>query len=851
MNLLFDSALDGRAWPHWPSRQKGMLGEIRVGELGLLEILETMLGLRAPTVPEGVRIASLVAFVNENKKAFWAKSAEVDPFGVARELLHLHDFLIMQGWQGQTLTPRLTDLSLLSDKIIPGVSQRFAAVLSGLDNYSGSLPDITLLESQDTMPLLVRKIFTKLQDLGAKCTVSGMPVSQWGSNDLGDAQNNRLVPKADGSLQFIRTDGVLQAAEDLAAWLAVTAKEEGLQDTVIIGSDAVLDNALHRFGLQTTGAAAESGNSLLQLLPLVLALGWTPPDPARIMELLSLPASPIPPGVGRRLMNALSKWPAMGSELWQENLGNGLAAIEDEERRERTRERLNVLFTPVAEDTYPVAEIIRRINMLSHWLRGRFRDDPASFPALNQCHIFLSMVEVIGLDSLGEPLLKKLLDEAFSAQPALPLLPAQAGLAVVPVPEAIVGPARRIIWWNFSRDTVSPIKTPLLSVEEQELLVDAGVLLPDTAMQADSRAARWRRPLDNAGQQLVLVCPQTDTAGEDLHPHPLWDELLAFSKDEANKLIAAKIQTTHLIPTRTLQPLSLPEPQHKWQVTEGGVQPRETESPSSLETFLGCPLKWSLQYNGKIRGGHSATLPNMVPVLGSLAHELVEEVLMQDVLPTPEEGAALAEKLFDRKAPQLVATLFQEGMEADRENIRNTVRQATAALLHHLHDAGVSEVKIEEKLSGIFGAQKLQGYADLVLDAPFTVIDLKRSWATFYKKKMESGTALQIILYGWLLKETRGRFPELAYYTLEDQTFLTTDPQRFSNAEEVKTPPASEVWEVFEKTFNDAWKILKSGLVFCPGNGDEVESRIEDEQLILEPPCRFCDYDVLCGRRFA
>ncbi len=66
----------------------------------------------------------------------------------------------------------------------------------------------------------------------------------------------------------------------------------------------------------------------------------------------------------------------------------------------------------------------------------------------------------------------------------------------------------------------------------------------------------------------------------------------------------------------------------------------------------------------------------------------------------------------------------------------------------------------------------------------------------------------------------------------------------------MEVPPVEEVWQIFEDTFNEAWQVLKSGLVLCPGNGEEVESRLDEDRLVLEPTCRFCDYDVLCGRRF-
>jgi ATP-dependent helicase/nuclease subunit B len=851
MKILFDSALDGRAWPLYPNKEKALLGEIQVGQLGMLGLLETMLGLRGPSMPEGVRIASLIPSLNLNKDAFWSRSATVDPFGVARELLRLHDFLVLHGWQGQPLTPRLKDLSSLSAQMLPSIPQRLIAVLAGLADYDGSLPSITLMESIGELPLLWQKVFDLLKKQGAPCQFKELARSLDHLSDLGSAQKSNFSPTGDASLQLIRPGGVLQAAEEVAAWLAKIAEDEGLEDTVIIGADPVLDDALHRFGLPVSGSTPESGHSLLQLLPLVLSIGWNPPDPARIMELLTLPISPVPSNISRKLIDALSKWPAMGSELWQKGLDGGLEELKDQVKSDRVKKRLQILFHSTVKGNYPVSEIKQRVDMHIQWLRGRFQDDALAYPALNQCQIFWSMVTALGRESLTEPLMKRILDETISAVDIQPILQAQAGLAMVTHPEAIIGTAKRIVWWNFNRNTVRPLAGPLLSTAEKTALAEAGVILPDSALQANARAVRWRRPLTFTEQQLILICPARDAAGNELHPHPLWDELLATSEDKANKLITTKIVHSLVLPSITPKQLTIPQPQTSWKITAGSIKPREKESPSSLDNFLGCPLKWSINYTGKIRSGHSATLPDLVPTLGSLAHEIVEEVLQQIPLPSADDGAILAGELFNQRAPQLVATLYQDGMEAKKEEIYNTVVMATRSLLQHLHDAGVGRIAVEQQLSGVFGSQKLEGRADVVLDRPFTVIDLKRSWAKGYKEKMKSGTALQIVIYGWLLKETRGVFPELAYYTLEDQTFLTTDSRHFANGVKVQTPSNDEVWKAFENTYNEAWKVLNSGLVRCPGNGDEVKAKLDGDSLILETPCRFCDYDVLCGKRFS
>ena len=421
---------------------------------------------------------------------------------------------------------------------------------------------ITTFEPVETLSNLWQNIFGKLHKMGTNLEFAKISTAQDCGNDLGAARNGKFSPLIDGSLQLIRQDGVLQAAEDIAAWLAVVAKEEGLQDTVIIGSDAVLDSALSRFGLPVTGAAEESGNALLQLLPLVLAMGQNPPDPARIMELLTLPASPVPASIGRKLSDALGTWPALGSELWQEKLAEGLATIEDPDRRGRIAERLEILFTPAVDGDYPVAEMKRRVEMLTLWLRGRFQDDAIVHPALNQCHIFLAMIEAMGLAQVNEPLLKKLLDEALSAITNPPPLPAQAGLAAVAGPESVVGEVKRVVWWNFSRDTVPTLVTPLLSEKERKALGNIGVILPDSAMQASARAARWRRPLNFTSQQLILVCPRQDAAGEEIYPHPLWDELLAASDDEAKILTASKIRDSHANPDHYKGPVAPSTPRN-------------------------------------------------------------------------------------------------------------------------------------------------------------------------------------------------------------------------------------------------------------------------------------------------
>ncbi len=60
MRIRFDSDFDGGAWPGPLDGRNAVTGEAWLGELGLLERLETVLGLAGPVPTAGERAAALV-----------------------------------------------------------------------------------------------------------------------------------------------------------------------------------------------------------------------------------------------------------------------------------------------------------------------------------------------------------------------------------------------------------------------------------------------------------------------------------------------------------------------------------------------------------------------------------------------------------------------------------------------------------------------------------------------------------------------------------------------------------------------------------------------------------------------
>ena len=338
MRIVFDPDFDSGCWPGPLGARDAAAGEAWVGPGGLLGILETAIGLGAPSASAAERAARLIAPLR-GSDGFWSRSAEVDPFGSARRLLSWSDTLVMCGWAGGGDAPRLSQLAALVAQAPPGFSGRLAAVNALIPRRDAGVESVTLCTPLADLEPLWRTTLRLLEGRGARIDFAPLPLAT-STGDLAAARDTGFAPHGDGSLRLLRPVGALAAAEEVAAWLASLPERER---TVIVGGDPVLDAALRRHGLPTTGAEPSfRDGALLQVLRLALELVWSPQDPRRALELLSLPASPVPRGLRFGLINALSKWPAVDSDAWRTALAEGIEKLEAD-RRESVRPRLSLL----------------------------------------------------------------------------------------------------------------------------------------------------------------------------------------------------------------------------------------------------------------------------------------------------------------------------------------------------------------------------------------------------------------------------------------------------------------------------------------------------------------------------
>jgi hypothetical protein len=383
--------------------------------------------------------------------------------------------------------------------------------------------------------------------------------------------------------------------------------------------------------------------------------------------------------------------------------------------------------------------------------------------------------------------------------------------------------------------------------------------LPHPADQAIRSAERWRRPLDQATENLLLVSPRTNEAGEESHPHPLWDEVAARIDREAPNRGRFLSGTLYAEPRPTVieQPLRPPpRPRRVWNVPATLLGLPERASNSAIEDLLRCPMKWALGRLARLEGRDEIEVGISNLLLGRLAHALLE-----DVLPTSagdvREARRLAERWFDQNASTRVAALFLPGSEADCARVRRILADSAEIFTDFVQSAGLEFCHAEREIEGSGLGRVLFGVPDLVLGPKPVVVDAKWGGFSYRRGSLESGTATQLAFYAYLLRQQEG-FDEaaasVAFFVLSRGRIVTTDPALGSRAEAVDGPSPTETWLALERAFDARREELGRGLVLATANPGELSEGAPQEDsvapngsVVLAPKCQWCDYGNLCG----
>jgi ATP-dependent helicase/nuclease subunit B len=849
LRLVFDPALDGAAWPGPLGDREAVSGEAWVGPLGLLGVLETQLGLGGRLAGQLERACRLTRSLHD-RDGFWRASFDRDRLGTSRRLIKERDTLAMWGWQGQPVSSRLGELARVTAEVLPGLPDRLARVMEVLGRRALDISSLTLFSPVTTMQPLWRAVLTGLAGAGVSVEQGALPtVSARG--DLGRAQAGRFVPAGDGSLCLLRRHGLLDTADEVAAALAALDELEGV---VIIGCDAVLDRALAQKGLPRLGladrATASSG-----LVPLIVEAAFEPMEPEDLHALLAMDPGPVPRTVAAKLLDALRNHPGRRSREFGEMLAEGLERSPPE-KREALGLRLTTLLMPATAHgaPLPVESLRTRLRSLRMWARACAAHVSSLELVCVQVDALEEAVELLGEAALTRAELRRLCSDLGGGE--WPSLAAQAGLDHVASPGALLGPARLVFWWNFTRDQAPHPGRLFLTTEEEHGLASAGVTPPDFALLMEGEAQRWRRPLTLTSEALVLCCPRTGDDGQWSQIHPLWDELTASLErfEDVARLEVGSLEK--VAPARSLavgrRPLARPIPSV---TVSTPIRRRELESPSSIERLIGCSLAWALHYQGHLRAGLSRGPALLAPLLlGRLAHDLLAVVLARNVR-DPSAAAGAAAELFEHEAPRLCEAIALPRYQVQRATLKRAVVESARELTRLVLDAGARVVGTEMKHSMKAGGQPVEGQLDLVLASPDFVIDLK--WGkSANREKLAAGTAVQLAAYAALRGPACGPGDAggaadvgIGYFILRTQELLTGPQPALAGGYAPGRHAARAIWSATLEELRSRQADLARGLLVAPGaNGEEATSSFDGARLRLAPACQYCLFGGLCGR---
>ncbi len=883
IELVVGQALEGATgFRHLLAPESARVSWAACGVLGLAQRLGQWLGVPVAVAPRSRRVAAWRGRLERRISAsrFFAESFAHDPVGVTDHLLGLRDALRWAGWDGRTLegSDRLDDLSALEslDGTPPpsGPADLVLAVTAALRGPA-SLPfevAVRLVEPPSRLPAAGRRLLGALCERGVPVVepAADRPRAEKGT-DLGRLQRTLIgEPPAplsgDGTVVLFEAESAHDAAALVASWRRA---HPAADEAWVVGAEAgVLDVGRRRHGLPTLGSVEASRTApAMQVLPLRLALAFSPRDAEVAAELLSLPDAPLPRWVRRALLAALAEAPGVGGPVWLDAV-NRCLEIADRRDPERPARLARALLTdqitawldgPTFDPAtgIPAGHAVAICERVARWARSGDRAAAARVAGALADLLRARPPEA----RMARMELARLHDVALGEAVGDELSPAEAGRpAVARHPAGVVGAPAEVVWWGL----VGPVRVaapPTFTGGERRALAARGVELSPPGAAREAEAWAWRRPLLAARERLVLVAWRR-AGRERAEPHPCLDELGALLPPGALTAcrrtdVDALLGAAWAPPTEPLASWPAVAPRALWRLPGASLMPEGELSFSRIDRLLSCPLRSVLHDAARLRRAGPSSLPDGPRLVGRFAHALLQDVLDDDELGA-DEAAERARALFDARVETEAAPLLRPGREEARARARDAIAAAARVLVAVIRAGGWRSTATEVSCAGTFAGRRYAGRVDLVLrdEGRQAVLDLKLGRADRQRERLARGDALQLALYARALAPPA---PATAFLTVEGGRLMTTDAGAFAGATHVAGPTGDETLDLAERAWARWARILGAGLVparglppadWAPACAEAAgETAPREGPGAAEAPCRFCEYRVVCHAR--
>src|SRR5665213_1159139 len=307
------------------------------GPLGLLQLLETRLGLKAKTVSSAHRVVEfrqILEQISIERPAFYNEPFKKDPYTVAETLLQWRDALIEAGWDGlasASATARIQDMAAVeaqtANRLRPGNADRLRSVLIELDSRSPKLDSLKVRDPQNHLPKLWQLVCEKLGARYEAVAFGSVTDAKDETSDLVLIQSllreghcsQRLKLRGDQSILCLTAFSEVTLANGAAQLLQSLRQTSNATITLVAAESASpLEQALSSLNEPTVGLQPGStARPIPQVLLLALRLYWKPVDPRALLEFLAHPACPVTGVLRFKLANVIAECPGIGGPQWQ------------------------------------------------------------------------------------------------------------------------------------------------------------------------------------------------------------------------------------------------------------------------------------------------------------------------------------------------------------------------------------------------------------------------------------------------------------------------------------------------------------------------------------------------------
>lgn len=797
LRLVVARGAGGMAWTGSPETAAGMSF---VGPEHLHDALALRLGVaprRAP-IERVLRCADAL----ESTPGAWSESLALAPLSTAATLLREADALALWGARRDDLCPRLAArLAVAWESDPPEVYLDAVASAVGCAALRGA---VTLVDDPDSLPRRVRDLLDALARQGWTVAPTGTPPGP--------------VPE----VLHLRDRTPVALAQRLAAALV----REAPASTVVIAPTPSLAMAFAQHGLPSLGDLRRD-DRVSSLLGALLALARGPDDIARVREIVDHPLLPTPPALRRALVDALAKWPSHRAPTWRDAIRRAPDAV--------AAEAIDAL---VAEASSAPEEVFARWRAFARWI--------APADGARAIDATVDLLKRLAITDLSAPRVDDALRVVATALRPTPASVPEAGAAALRHPGAVLGPVDHLVVWGASAQAPSPDPLSALGATAREELRARGIALPSAAHRRREHLRDLLRAIAHTRARVWLCDADTDEEGSGAGDGAVIPWLDAALRARGGLGVVQCISEEPTAPA----PRPAPRPRRRWQVTTS-ARPR-TESPSSLSTLLGCPLRHALRYHARLHDDAYAPLPDGPLLYGRVAHEVLADALLP--LADGTSVSARTAARFDAFVAAHASTLLLPARRPSLHRLRARTVRAGALLATHLAEA-VTDVSTERSLrpSSPFGPVRLQGRADLVTRAPAMVLDLKWS-ASGHARALAEGTALQLALYAWALRDAEGgAWPAVGYVILDDGEVFVTDPAPLPRARAVRSVAVERTVDAAQRAVTRVIEARAAGELVAEGVPDGTapppsRDALDGETLRVAPACRYCAFEGLCGR---